>query len=208
MSDHPGKFIVLEGTEGAGKSSCLAPLRARIEAAGHAVQTTREPGGTAFGEAIRAVLMADHGEPIPPLSELLLMFAARAAHLRQVIEPALARGEWVLCDRFVDASYAYQGGGRELGLAVVTSLEALVLEGRQPDRVLWFDLPVAQGLERVRRRGTSNRFDAEELAFHQRVREVYAARAGSAPERYRRIDAAADAASVRAQVASALEDWL
>ncbi|MES1945084.1 dTMP kinase [Salinisphaera sp. PC39] len=203
-----GRFIALEGVEGAGKSSQIGFLRDLITAAGHDVTVTREPGGTPLAEAIRGVLLADHGEPMPPMTELLLMFAARAAHCRQRIEPALTRGEWVLCDRFVDASYAYQGAARGLGEEAVATLERLALDGLKPDRVLIFDLPVAQGLERTRGRAERNRFDDEAEAFHERVRAAYLERAAAEPDRYRVIDASGSVDEVRAGLRDALGDWL
>lgn len=203
-----GRFIALEGVEGAGKSSQVGFLRDLLAAAGHDVVVTREPGGTPLAEAIRGVLLADHGEPMPPMTELLLMFAARAAHCRQRIEPALARGDWVLCDRFVDASYAYQGAARGLGEDAVATLERLALDGLRPDRVLIFDLPVAQGLERTRGRVERNRFDDETEAFHERVRAAYLERAAAEPDRYRVIDASGTVDEVRARLREALGDWL
>lgn len=203
-----GRLLVLEGVEGAGKSSQIDFVRDCLAAAGRNVHVTREPGGTPTAEAIREVLLADHGEPMPAMTELLLIFAARAAHCRQLIEPALARGEWVICDRFVDASYAYQGAARGLGTAAVASLEALVLGDFRPDRVLLFDLPVAEGLARARGRGHGNRFDEETRKFHERVRTAYLERAAAVPERYRVIDAAQPIDAVREQLRAALEDWL
>ena len=203
-----GRFIALEGVEGAGKSSQVGFLRDLLAAAGHEVVVTREPGGTPLAEAIRGVLLADHGEPMPPMTELLLMFAARAAHCRQRIEPALARGDWVLCDRFVDASYAYQGAARGRGDEAVATLEGLALDGLRPDRVLIFDLPVTQGLERTRGRTERNRFDDEAEAFHERVRAAYLERAAAEPARYRVIDASGSVDEVRARLREALGDWL
>lgn len=203
-----GRLITLEGIEGAGKSSQIGFVRDRLAAAGRTVHVTREPGGTPVGEAIREVLLADHGEPMPPMTELLLMFAARAAHCRRLIEPVLARGEWVVCDRFVDASYAYQGAARGLGAGAVATLENLVLGELRPDRVLLFDLPVAEGLARARGRGPGNRFDEETVEFHERVRAAYLERAEAEPERYRVIDATQPIDDVRLQVRAALEDWL
>lgn len=200
------RLIALEGGEGAGKSSQMDAVAEQLRAAGHTVVVTREPGGTRLGEAIRAVLMNDHGAPMPPMSELLLMFAARAAHLEQVIEPALARGDSVVTDRFTDASYAYQGAARGLGAAAVATLEQLVQGECRPDRVLIFDLPVDQGLERADKRGTGNRFDTETMAFHQQVRDAYLQRAESDPRRYRVIDAGRDREAVRKQIRSALAD--
>src|SRR5699024_5444816 len=172
-----GKFITLEGGEGAGKSSQIPAIADWLAARNIDVVVTREPGGTDLGEAIRAVLMRDFSAPMPALSELLLMFAARAAHMPQVIEPALARGARVLRDRFTDASYAYQGAARGLGDDAVAMLEALVQGTRRPDRVLLFDLPVSTGLARRHGDGKGNRFDAESLAFHETVTQAYRDRA-------------------------------
>jgi dTMP kinase len=202
------RFIALEGGEGAGKSSQIAAVADLLRDAGHDVVTTREPGGTRLGEAVRAVLMNDYDVPMPAMSELLLMFAARAAHLEQVIEPALARGAWVVTDRFTDASYAYQGAARGLGASAVATLEKLVQDERRPDRVLLFDLPVNEGLARAGKRGEGNRFDRETLAFHEQVRSAYLERARSAPQRYCVIDAGADRDAVGKAIHEALSDWL
>lgn len=202
------RFIALEGGEGAGKSSQIAAVAELLRRAGHDVVTTREPGGTRLGEAVRAVLMNDYDVPMPAMSELLLMFAARAAHLEQVIEPALARGAWVVTDRFTDASYAYQGAARGLGASAVATLEKLVQGERRPDRVLLFDLPVNEGLARAGKRDEGNRFDRETLAFHEQVRDAYLERARSAPRRYRVIDAGADRDAVGKAIHEALSDWL
>lgn len=204
----PGRLIVLEGIEGAGKSSQVGFVRDCLIAAGRTVRVTREPGGTPVGEAIRDVLLAGYDDPMPPMTELLLMFAARAAHCRQLIEPALARGEWVVCDRFTDASYAYQGAARGLGNEAVATLETLALDGRRPDRVLVFDLPAADGLARARARGHGNRFDEETLEFHERVRSAYLERAAAEPGRYRIIDAGQSVEEVCRRIRTALEDWL
>lgn len=205
---HTGRLFTFEGGEGAGKSTQIGHLAAYLRAAGHTVRTTREPGGTRLGEAIRGVLMGEYDAPMPAMSELLLMFAARAAHLAQVIEPALAAGEIVLCDRFTDASYAYQGAARGLGETAVATLERLVQGERRPDGVLLFDLPVAQGLSRARDRGEVNRFDQETLAFHERVRANYLERARLAPARYAVIDAAAAPETVSQSLIDAIEAWL
>lgn len=202
-----GRLITLEGGEGAGKSSQVEVVAATIRAQHHDVLITREPGGTALGEAIRGVLMQTYDHPMPPMSELLLMFAARAAHLEQIIEPALARGTWVVSDRFTDASYAYQGAARGLGADSVATLEQLVQKERRPDRVLLFDLPVETGLERADRRGQGNRFDHEAAVFHERVRSAYLERAAGAPQRYRIIDAARPRNDVARQIEAALAAW-
>lgn len=199
-----GRLLTLEGTEGSGKSTAAAFIANTLSEAGVSVVQTREPGGTPLGEGIRELLMAEHGQPMPAMSELLLMFAGRAAHLRQKIEPALAAGQWVLCDRFTDASYAYQGAGRGLDPSHIAALEDLVQGALRPDRVFWFDVPVETGLARVRTRGTGNRFDNEALVFHEAVRAAYRARAEADPGRYVRIDAAAEPAAVKQQLSRAL----
>ncbi|MES1934156.1 thymidylate kinase [Salinisphaera shabanensis T35B1] len=206
QSNSAARFIAFEGGEGAGKSTQIEAVADLLRAAGHEVVCTREPGGTALGEAIRGVLMNDYDRPMPAMSELLLVFAARAAHLAEVIEPALARGAWVLTDRFTDASYAYQGAARGLGDDAIATLETLVQGERRPDRVLLFDLPVAQGLARAGKRGEGNRFDRETLAFHEQVRAAYLARADLMPERYRVVDASDDMDGVRVQIERALAD--
>lgn len=203
----PGRLITLEGGEGAGKSTQIATVADAIRARGPEVVVTREPGGTPLGESVRDVLMSEYETPMPAMSELLLMFAARAAHLSQLIEPALARGAWVVCDRFTDASYAYQGAARGLGENAVATLERLVQGERRPDLVLWFDLPVASGLERAKSRQNDNRFDHETLAFHEQVHAAYRARAAAHPERYRQVDARRDPIDVQAQIAAILASW-
>lgn len=207
-AEHAARFITLEGGEGAGKSTQVETIAAFLREHGHEVVTTREPGGTQLGEDVRALLMAEYQPPMPAMSELLLMFAARAAHLAQVIEPALARGAWVVCDRFTDASHAYQGGARGLGASAVAILERLVQGERRPDLVLLFDLPVAAGLARVRARAQHNRFDRETLAFHEQVRMAYLARAAECPARYRVIDAAAEPESVAESIRHHLSVWI
>lgn len=203
-----GRLFTFEGGEGAGKSTQIGRLADHLRAFGYTVRNTREPGGTRLGEAIRAVLMGEYDAPMPAMSELLLMFAARAAHLAEVIEPALAAGEIVLCDRFTDASFAYQGAARGLGESAVATLESLVQGERRPDGVLLFDLPVAEGLGRACKRGEVNRFDHETLAFHEQVRASYLERAQRAPERYALIDATAPPAEVARAVITAAERWL
>jgi len=189
MSQAAAKFIVLEGMEGAGKSTNLSYICNFLQQQGVAHCVTREPGGTEVAEKIRQLLLAEHDEAIDPLAELLLIFAARAQHLRQVIEPALARGEWVISDRFTDATYAYQGEGRQIGVEKVELLECLVQAELRPDMTIILDVPVALSAERVHRRGNLDRFERESEAFFTRVREAYHRRAESAPARYQLIDA-------------------
>lgn len=202
-----GRFIVLEGGEGAGKSTNLAFVHDCLRAAGRDVLLTREPGGTALGESLRALLL-DPARSVNALAELLMVFAARAQHLAEVIQPALAAGRWVLCDRFTDATYAYQGGGRGLPLAHIAALETLVQADLRPDRILLLDIPVQQGMARVRARAAADRIEQENLDFFERVRAQYRARAEADPTRYRVVDAARDLAAVQADLHDSLKDWL
>lgn len=201
-------FITVEGVEGAGKSTCLQLVESRIRAHGHQVLVTREPGGTPLGEAVRELLLGHRHDGMGDDTELLLMFAARAEHLHARIEPALADGRWVLCDRFTDATYAYQGYGRGIDLARIAALEAWVQGGRRPDITLLLDLPVELGLARAARRSTPDRFESQALAFFQRVRAGYLALAEAAPERFRVIDASLDPDAVSAQVSGAVDAFL
>ncbi len=200
-----GTFITLEGVEGAGKSSNLEFARAFLERAGKRVVVTREPGGTSLGEEIRCLLLAHRKDAMSADCELLLMFAARAEHLAQVIVPALAEGSWVLCDRFTDATYAYQGGGRGVAQARIAALEQWVQGTLRPHLTLLFDLPVETGLRRANRRGDPDRFEREQRAFFERVRASYLARAEREPERFCRIDAERPPEEVQAAVAQILE---
>ncbi len=196
-----GRFVTLEGIEGAGKSTQLELVADTLRAAGHVVRVTREPGGTALGEAVRGLLLDHAHTGMSADAELLLIFAARAEHLAKVIRPALAAGEWVVCDRFTDASYAYQGGGRQLGFERVAVLENWLQGDLRPDFTLLFDVPVATGLRRAgRRAGESDRFENETLAFFERVRRAYLALAEAHPERFVLIDAEATLEEVAANV--------
>lgn len=189
MNHKRGTFISLEGGEGAGKSTLLAGLRACIEARGIDLVLTREPGGTELGEAVRAIVLDPALRNMAPETELLLMFASRAQLVREVIEPALAAGRWVLCDRFTDASYAYQGGGRGQPAERIAALEQWATAGLAPDITLLLDLPVATGRARAAGRGDADRIEIEADAFFERVRSAYRARAVAQPERFRMIDA-------------------
>ncbi len=183
----PGKFITLEGIDGAGKSSHLGWLAERLRRTGREVVVTREPGGTPLGERVRALLLH---EAMEVTTETLLVFAARREHLAQVIRPALARGAWVVSDRFTDATFAYQGGGRGLPADRLEALEAWVQEGLQPDLTLFFDVPVAVGQARLQAaQNAPDRFEQAGVAFYERVRAVYLERARTFPERFRIIDA-------------------
>ncbi|WP_166361794.1 dTMP kinase [Pseudomonas akapageensis] len=185
-----GLFITLEGPEGAGKSTNREYLAGHLRAAGIDVVLTREPGGTPLAERIRELLLAPSDEPMNADTELLLVFAARAQHLAQVIRPALARGAVVLCDRFTDATYAYQGGGRGLSQERIATLETFVQGELRPDLTLVFDLPVEVGLARASARGRLDRFEQEGRVFFDAVRSAYLKRAQAQPARYRLIDAA------------------
>ena len=203
-----GRFITVEGGEGAGKTTQIAFIYDYLQRTGLTVALTREPGGTALGEELRALLLGHRHKGMALATETLLMFAARAEHLERVIRPALAAGHWVLCDRFTDASYAYQGGGRGLALEQIAILEDWVQGDLQPDLTLLFDVPVEMGLERAARRSTADRFEQEEKAFFERVRTAYLQRARQHPDRYRRVDAARPIEQVRAEVEILLAEWL
>ncbi|MBL0919273.1 MAG: dTMP kinase [Hydrogenophaga sp.] len=207
-----GLFITFEGIDGAGKSTHIEALARAFEATGRRVVLTREPGGTPLAEKLRALVLND---TMDPLCESLLVFAARRDHLAQVIEPALADGAVVLCDRFTDATFAYQGHGRGFDLAVLTQLETWVQQGpqgnvRQPDLTVWFDLPAAVAAERLVSARVPDRFEAQPQAFFQRVAEGYAARAAQAPRRFARIDAHQPREAVAAAVRRAFvqRGWL
>ena len=204
-----GKFITLEGIEGVGKSTNLQFIAAELRAAGIPFVTTREPGGTPFAEEMRGLLLAPRDEPVSPDAELLLMFAARAQHLHALIAPALARGDWVLCDRFTDATYAYQGGGRGLALEKIRWLENAVQGELRPDRVFLLDVDVDTGLARARSRaGSGDRIERERAEFFSRVRAMYLERAASQPSRYCVIDAGPGLADVQASIAAALREMI
>jgi len=197
-----GRFITFEGIDGAGKSTHITALQAWLSARGHEVLLTREPGGSPLAEQLRELVLH---QPMDALSETLLIFAARRDHLHSCIEPALARGAIVLCDRFTDATFAYQGAGRGFDLGVLAQLESWVQQGRQPDLTLWFDLPPQVAAERRAAARVPDRFEQQDTAFFARVRHGYAERMAQAPQRFVRLGADADRAAVWAQIASALE---
>lgn len=202
----PGTFITIEGGEGAGKSTIMRRVAAWLDERGHRVVSTREPGGTELAEKLRAILLDRNTVGLAGQAELLLMFAARAQHLAELIRPALERGETVLCDRFTDATWAYQGGGRGLPREDIATLERLVHGDLQPDLTLLLDLSVEQGLQRASRRGAADRFEKESAEFLGRVREAYLERAAAAPQRFVRVDAAGSVEAVWAQVEQALQE--
>ena len=203
-----GRFVTFEGIEGAGKSTQLERLHHRLRHEGRQVLFTREPGGTALGERLRGLLLDPEVGAMAAETELLLIFAARAEHLRRVIKPALARGTWVLCDRFTDASFAYQGAGRGLGAARVAVLETWLQGDFRPDLVLLFDVSAEVGLERALSRGKRDRIESEDMAFFERARSAYLQRARADARRYRVIDGAGDLQTVTAQVDRAWDAWL
>lgn len=203
-----GLFITLEGPEGAGKSTNREYLAERLRERGIEVVLSREPGGTPLAERIRELLLAPSEEPMDSDTELLLVFAARAQHLAQVIRPVLARGAVVLCDRFTDATYAYQGGGRGLGEARIAELERFVQGELRPDLTLVFDLPVEVGLSRAAARGRLDRFEQEERGFFEAVRRTYLQRAAAAPTRYRVLDAAQSLDAVQRAIDGLLPEIL
>lgn len=203
-----GRFITLEGSEGSGKSTNLDYVRGRLERAGIDVVLTREPGGTPLGERIRELLLDHRNTAMGVDTELLLMFAARAQHLHERIIPALEAGQWVLCDRFTDATYAYQGAGRGVDEERIALLEAFVQRGLQPDLTLYLDLPVDVGLARAGARSAPDRFEREAVAFFERVREGYRRRAAADPGRMRVIDASGSLDEVQRNIEAVLDEFL
>jgi len=218
MSGEPGRFLTIEGIEGVGKSTQIARISRILSerAIDHVV--TREPGGTPLAEAIRDLVLSPRAEALPQAAELLLMFAARAVHLQNLIEPSLAAGRWVLCDRFTDATYAYQGAGRGLAEDSISRLEALVQGARRPDLTLLLDVPVEVGLQRARARNAGgaavrvpqDRFETEREEFFERVRAAYLARAAAEPRRVAVIDGRGPAEEVTAQITAVLRSrsWI
>jgi len=206
MLNESAKFITLEGMEGAGKSTNLAYICEYFDQQKIKYRVTREPGGTEVAEKIRDVLLNHYDEPLHPMCELLLIFAARAQHLEQVIKPALANGEWVLSDRFTDATYAYQGEGRQLGGEKVELLERFVQAELKPDLTIILDVPVELSAQRVRQRGELDRFEVEQGAFFQRVRDAYHQRVASDENRYRLIDASQTLPNVQADLQIVLDN--
>ena len=202
------RFITIEGGEGAGKSTAQQFLASKLISMGLSVTLTREPGGTPLAEELRQTLLNPHGEVPVEMAELLLLFAARAQHIANVIKPALDRGEWVICDRFTDATYAYQGGARGMSLEVITQLEKMVQGALQPHQVILLDLPPEVGLERARARGELDRFEREPMAFYERVRSGYLERVRAMPGRYTVIDASQDLQGVEEQLECVAQGWL
>ena len=197
-----GRFITFEGIDGAGKSTHIESVAQHLRSRGTELVLTREPGGTALAESLRALFLH---QDMDGLTEALLVFAARRDHLQRVIAPALALGQTVLCDRFSDASFAYQGGGRGMDWQVLSTLEQWVQQGRQPDLTLWFDVAPEVAAQRRAQARDADRLEQEDLDFFMRVRAAYARRAEAAPQRFARIDAGQTLAQVRDQVLGELE---
>ncbi len=203
-----GRFITIEGGEGVGKSTNIECITDRLERAGIEFVLTREPGGTPFAEKIRSLLLENHDEAIAEMTELLLIFAARAQHIAQVIAPALAAGKWVVSDRFTDATYAYQGGGRGLSSESIAQLETLVQGSLRPDVTFLLDLEPEVGLERASQRAALDRFEQEQVEFFNKVRSTYLQRAKAEPARCVIIDAGASIEAVQADILAHLERLL
>lgn len=192
-----GRFITFEGTEGGGKTTQISRVKLALEAKGLRVVTTREPGGTELSEQIRTLLLT---ESMHETTELLLMFAARAEHIERVIKPALEAGAWVLCDRFTESSYAYQGYGRGVALEKIALLETLVQEDLRPDITFWFDLPIEEGMKRVKKRAVSDRFEQEKKPFFERVVEGFKVLSATRHEQFVRVDALQSIETVYAEI--------
>lgn len=207
MTDLTSRFITLEGGEGVGKSTQISAIAALLREFGDEVVVTREPGGTEYAEALRQLLLAPREERVMPAAELLTLFAARAQHWYALILPALQRGAWVISDRFVDATYAYQGAGRGLATADITALEQWLLRGQKPGLTLLLDMPVAEGMARARARAALDRFEQEHLDFFERVRMGYLARAEADAQRIRCINAAQPLQDVQADVLAVVRQY-
>ena len=201
-----GRFITIEGVEGVGKSTNIALVKSLLEARGYEVLLTREPGGTPTGERIREILLDKDEQAMTAMTELLLVFAARSQHVSQVIMPALAAGQWVISDRFTDSSYAYQGGGRELGIEIVAALAAQVLADFRPDLTIVLDVDIATGLERATRETEADRFESEQASFFQRVRETFLTLAEA--DRYRVIDAGQPIEQVQVDLTEVIVEFI
>lgn len=205
---HSGRFISFEGIEGAGKTTNIHYISKQLESAGHNVLLTREPGGTQLSEAIRELLISKQFPEMHSNTELLLMFAARSEHINKVILPALKQGTWVLCDRFTDATYAYQGAGRGIDQQAIATLEHFVQGSLKPDYTFLFDLDAEVGLSRAKNRGETDRFEQQHLDFFNKVRKHYLAMATNEPQRYRVVHAQHGLADVQSQIDQLLSDIL
>lgn len=205
QSKKAGLFITVEGGEGSGKTTNMAFIQKYLQSAGIAFEVSREPGGTPLAEDIRHLVLQPRKELVDPSAELLLIFAARAQHLQQKIKPALEQGKWLVCDRFTDATYAYQGGGRELNMNHIQQLETLVQGDLRPDAVIILDVDLDVGMARASSRGELDRMEQESISFFNRVRQVYLQRAAAEPERYCIIDAGQSLEHVQNDLAQVLQ---
>lgn len=203
-----GRFITIEGTEGVGKTTNIAFIKQWLDDNKISFVSTREPGGTPLAEEIRQLLLSNRVEQVCSKAELLMMFAGRAQHIDKVIEPELDKGHWVLCDRFTDATYAYQGAGREMGDELIASLETMVQGSMRPDLTLLLDIPVELGLERAGKRSQPDRFELEKTDFFNRVRQAYLTMAKNNPQRYKIIDASQALEDVQQQISNTLNNFL
>jgi len=203
-----GKFITLEGSEGCGKTTNMEYIEQQLKDAGIELVVTREPGGTPLGETIRKILLDSNQTTMSEDTELMLMFAARAQHMHEKIKPALDAGKWVLCDRFVDATYAYQGGGRGISQQRIAALDSWVLDNFKPDLTLYLDISVAQGLKRAEVRAELDRFEREKIDFFERVRQGYLERVAADPDRFRVIDASEPLEQVQHSIKSQIEQFI
>lgn len=203
-----GRFITVEGIEGVGKSTNMAFIANMLDESGISVLRSREPGGTPTAERIREILLEHGDEPMPPVAEMLLFFASRALHIENAIRPALAAGTWVLCDRFTDASRAYQGVARQLGLERIDTLATWVQEGLEPDLTLLLDAPARVGMSRAGRRGQTDRMESEKQGFYERAREAYLQLAKQHPQRFRVIDASRPLKFVQAAIAESVQELI
>lgn len=208
QQEKKGLFISVEGGEGVGKTTNLEFIIDYLQKKSVSVVSTREPGGTPLSEEIRELLLKPRDENVSEVTELLMMFAARAQHLKQKILPALEGGDWVVCDRFTDATYAYQGGGRSMEINKIAVLEDLVQGDLRPDRVILLDLPVEIGMDRAKKRGELDRFESQRIEFFQRVRSAYLKRAAQQPQTYRIIDASLTLDKVQRQIQTVLDDLI
>jgi dTMP kinase len=202
------KFISIEGSEGAGKTTALNYMKQWLTNQGITFIVTREPGGTPVAEKLRDILLATHSESIDPMTELMLMFAARKQHVENVIKPALKSGQWVISDRFTDATYAYQGAARKMSFELIRRFEQLVLDGFTTEHTLLFDLPVALGLERAKQRGALDRFEKEQISFFESVRAGYLQLANENKHRISIIDAAQSIENVEQQIDRVMSSWI
>tara|TARA_R110002072_G_scaffold3830_7_gene27407 strand:+ start:1535 stop:2173 length:639 start_codon:yes stop_codon:yes gene_type:complete len=203
-----GCFISIEGVEGVGKTTNLAFLQSLLTSKGISFITTREPGGTPVAEKIRDLLLDKNNGDMTDIAELMLVFAARAQHVESLIEPALERGDWVICDRFTDSTYAYQGGGRGMSLQLIQQIDSVALKEYQPDVTILLDLPIEIGLERASLRGELDRFERESASFFERVRATFLTRAADNPDRIFVIDAGQSLESVQIAIEAALQKSL